>query len=182
MLSNDESFHHTIRVVTASIIILLLALLWAILILIFKCLGPTKVGFLSGRLIEPPTKRSGEFLSVDLGSDETTMDEGTLLHRNEHDPTAPLVLSNITMEEDIQRKTMHKKFLTRVRLVRATFLLSGMGVVAAGALYYGKAVKSFNKSFDEVRVGTHVSCCSRVIWLDFYSSRKSTDNFLFICL
>lgn len=144
------------RVVTASIIILILSLLWAVIILVMKCIGPNKMGFLSGRFLAPAPFRPNDYLSVIRGDGDVNIDEIVSLHKTENDPTAPLVLSNV-IEENDQIKKAHRKFSRRVKAVRATFLLSGLGVLVAGALYYGIAVKSFNSSFDEVRVGNDVS-------------------------
>jgi hypothetical protein len=121
-----------------------------------KCIGPNKMGFLSGRFVAPAPIRRNGFLSVIQGDDDVNIDEIVSLHKNENDPTAPLVLSNVT-EESEQMKRMERQFNRGVKAVRASFLLSGLGVLVAGALYYGIAVKSFNSSFDEVRVGNDVS-------------------------
>jgi hypothetical protein len=120
-----------------------------------------KVGFLSGRFIEPvPTKSErvpSGFLSVIQEEDESfNTDEGGFLIRNDHSNTDPLLLGN-NIEEEVLREKLRKKFGRKVTAVRSTFLLSGIGVIIAGSVYYGKAVKSFNNSFDEVRVETSVS-------------------------
>ena len=138
----------------ASLIVLIASLLWASVLLIFKCLGPTKVGFLSGRVIKPATMKYVNFSAVAQG-DGINFDEMVSLHRNE-DPNAPLILSN-NIEAELQAKKREKSFSRKVKAIRVIFLFSGLGVLVAGALYYGVAVKSFNDSFDEVRVGTSVS-------------------------
>ncbi|KAL7516452.1 hypothetical protein ACHAWX_001473 [Stephanocyclus meneghinianus] len=66
----------------------------------------------------------------------------------------PLVITD-NIEGEMRRVEMEKKFVRTVTAVRAVFLLSGLGVIISGGLYYGKAVKSFNSAFDEVRVGTN---------------------------
>ena len=141
-------------VVVASSIILLIALFWASILLITKCLGPTKVGFLSGRVVKPATMKYVNFSAV-VQDDDINLDEITSLHRNE-DPNAPLILSN-TIKAGAQARKREKRFGRKVKAIRTVFLLSGIGVIVAGALYYGVAVKSFNDSFDEVRVGISVS-------------------------
>lgn len=138
-------------VATASVIILLISLVWAIIILILKCIGPTKVGFLSGRFVEP-----APFYDLIEGAREIDMDAGVSLHKNERDATTPLVLSN-TIEAGMSMKGIGKKFSKKVTVVRAIFLISGFVVIVVGALYYGIAVKSFNSSFDKVRVSNNVS-------------------------
>lgn len=146
-----------------SIFVLVVSIIWACIILAFKYAGPHKVGFLAGRFIEPdPTEKlsprtSAEFLSV-IQEEEETVDvyEGESLLSVDPIVDTPLVISD-NIEGEMRRVEMEKKFVRTVTAVRAVFLLSGLGVIISGGLYYGKAVKSFNSAFDEVRVGTNVS-------------------------
>lgn len=158
-----------VSVIAVSIFVLIVSIIWACIILAFKYAGPHKVGFLAGRFIEPdPTEKlsprtSAEFLSV-IQEEEETVDvyEGESLLSVDPIVDTPLVITD-NIEGEMRRVEMEKKFVGTVTAVRAVFLLSGLGVIISGGLYYGKAVKSFNSAFDEVRVGTNVSFFPRFL-------------------
>lgn len=147
-------------VIVVSAFVLIVSTIWACIILAFKCAGPRRVGFLAGCLIEPdPTKKmsprtSAEFLSVIQEEDEAVdIDEGESLLSADPFVDTPLVITD-NIEEEMRRVELGKKFVKRVTAVRAAFLLSGVGVIISGGLFYGKAVKSLNNAFAEVRLGT----------------------------
>jgi hypothetical protein len=134
----------------------------ACILLALKYAGPQRVDFLAGCLIEPdPTKNlsprtSAEFLSVIQEADETVeMDEGeSLLNADPMIDTPMVITDNI---EEMRHVDFEKKFARKLTAVRAVFLLSGVGVIISGGLYYGKTVTSLNNAIDETRMGTSVS-------------------------
>ena len=65
----------------------------------------------------------------------------------------PMVITD-NIEEEMRRVDFEKKFARKLAAVRAVFLLSGVGVIISGGLYYRKAVTSLNNAIDEVQVGT----------------------------
>eukprot|EP00804_Cyclotella_cryptica_P011550 CCRYP_012069-RA/>CCRYP_012069-RA protein AED:0.05 eAED:0.05 QI:236/1/1/1/1/1/6/761/608 len=147
-------------VIAVSVFVLVVSIIWVCVIFAFKYAGPKRVGFLAGCLIEPDhTKQvsprtSVEFLSVIQEEDEILdVDESESVLIADPMVDTPFIITD-NIEEEMRRVELEKKFLRKVTTVRAVFLLSGVGVIISGGLFYGKGVKSLNNAFAEVRLGT----------------------------
>mmetsp|Transcript_13849 Transcript_13849/g.20433 ORF Transcript_13849/g.20433 Transcript_13849/m.20433 type:complete len:566 (+) Transcript_13849:70-1767(+) len=61
LASSDDRWDYIKGLVITTIIVLSIFLVWAIILLIFKCLGAKRVGFLSGSAFTKPKNRSGSY-------------------------------------------------------------------------------------------------------------------------
>jgi len=134
--NTDQQKDYIIGVLTGAIIILCVALLWFALILGLRIAGQNRVGFLSGRLVKY-TEENGA-IEVEINEEEGDDD--------------------IIIDGPIVQHAIDKVFFKRkVTAVRLMFVISGIVVIAAGGVFYGKGVVSFRRSFSEVRKGIDVS-------------------------
>ncbi|KAL7551454.1 hypothetical protein ACHAWF_014641 [Thalassiosira exigua] len=128
---------YVLGVIIGAMIILILALLWFFAIVCLKIAGPSKVGFLAGRLVRPAAdqhkenEETGGVEAVLAGEEATPVDTPTNAAGHDH----------------------VDKFTRRTWIVRGIFVLSGILVIISGGLFYGKGVVSFKNSLDEVRAG-----------------------------
>jgi len=137
----DATRDYITGIIIGALIILSVAVVWFLAIVILKCMGEKKVGFLAGRLIRHTattgSSSKGEGVEVVMPSPsnpEDGIDEG------------------VPVNHAIDTET-EQKFTRSVHLIRAIFILSAIVVIISGGVFYGKGVVSFKNSIDEVRLG-----------------------------
>lgn len=144
-IKSAESY--ILGVVSAAMVIFAIGLVWSMVIIALKIAGQKRVGFLAGRLQHPD-------YSSAVGEEE----DGMEIEREDDDLASPLIGSRnnsigTDLEEAIQKE---KKWKRKVWAVRATFIISGLCVLVAGALFYAKGVTSFKNSLDSTSSGLHI--------------------------
>jgi len=157
-IKSAESY--ILGVVSAAMVIFAIGLVWSMVIIGLKIAGQKRVGFLAGRL-EHPDYVSGEESSEPRTPHSSTVGEeesGMEIEREENDLASPLISARnnsigTEIEETLQKE---KKWKRKVWAVRATFVISGLCVLVAGALFYAKGVTSFKNSLDSTSSGLHI--------------------------
>ncbi|KAL7540001.1 hypothetical protein ACHAXR_010807 [Thalassiosira sp. AJA248-18] len=155
--SSDTSTDYIVGVVAAAMLIFLFALVWSMVIVGLKIAGQKKVGFLAGRL-EDPDYRTADHVAEDEGTLPVIQEEPGIQEEPEieslldSDMSSPLIICD-NIDRDLQRVKREKKFNRKVWAVRGIFVLSGIGVIVFGALFYSKGVTAFQRSLDSVHGG-----------------------------
>ena len=155
-IKSAESY--ILGVVSAAMVLFAIGLVWSMVIVGLKIAGQKRVGFLAGRLVhyvsgeeisEPRTPQSSA-----VGEEENGME----IEREEDVLASPLISSrNNSIGTDLEEAIIkEKKWKRKVWAVRATFIISGLCVLVAGALFYAKGVTSFKNSLDSTSSGLHI--------------------------
>jgi len=154
--SSDTATDYIVGVCSAAMLIFGIALLWFMVIVGLKIAGQKKVGFLAGRLEHPELGAAPHDADEGPGTlpiiEEEPSTEAEIESLLESDATSPLILST-NIESDLKRAKKDKKFNRKVLAVRAAFVLSGIGVIISGALFYSKGVVAFQRSLDSFHGG-----------------------------
>ncbi|KAL9178595.1 hypothetical protein ACHAXT_001933 [Thalassiosira profunda] len=157
--SEEQKQEYVKGVLIGAMIILGVAVLWFLIIISLKAMGQKKVGFLAGRLVRPEhgAKKAegagGEETGVEVvmeGDKSPDDEDGNVPGENEISEAVPIASS---AGEAVDAEKTEKKFRRKVWAVRGMFVVSGILVMVAGGLFYGKGVTAFRDSLDEVRVG-----------------------------
>mmetsp|Transcript_11098 Transcript_11098/g.23091 ORF Transcript_11098/g.23091 Transcript_11098/m.23091 type:complete len:480 (+) Transcript_11098:181-1620(+) len=127
-----EAKDYIVGVVIGSIIILLVAVCWFMVIICLRIAGRNRVGFLAGRFQKP----SFASLAESDGVEVVIGNEG-----EEH------------RDSSVEKTKEEKKYYRKVWVARIVFIISGLFVIVAGGLFYGKGVVAFKRSIDEVSSG-----------------------------
>ena len=157
--SEEQKQEYVKGVLIGAMIILGVAVLWFLVIISLKAMGQKKVGFLAGRLVRPDGSKKadgagGEEAGVEvvMEGDKPSDDNGNVPGENEISEAVPIASS---AGEAVDAEKTEKKFRRKVWAVRGMFVISGILVMVAGGLFYGKGVTAFKDSLDEVRQ-THI--------------------------
>lgn len=111
-------------VVIGSIIILLVAVCWFMVIICLRVAGRNRVGFLAGRFQKPSFASLVEYDGVEV------------------------VIGNEGEEyrdSSVEKTKEEKKYYRKVWVARIVFIISGLFVIVAGGLFYGKGVVAFKR-------------------------------------
>lgn len=147
--TNDDIQDYIIGIILGAMIILIVAILWFFVIVCLKVAGRKRVGFFAGRLVRPVASSASSDGSGGGKGDgvEVVMAGNGQEDNNDVDEAVPVDTAAAASN------TVDKKFKRRVWFVRGVFVISGLMVIAAGGLFYGKGVAAFKDSLDEVRQG-----------------------------
>lgn len=163
---------YIVGVIAGAMFILGVSLVWSMVVVALKIAGQKRVGFLAGRLEHPDATPS---TSTAPDADAPNEDSGTLpsipedesVH-NTHDEvesnsseeigtstsTTPLILSlSNSIIGDAERMKRDKKFIRKIRAVRAVFATSGLCVIVASILYHTKGIDMFRQSLESAHGG-----------------------------
>lgn len=157
-IKSAESY--ILGVVSAAMVIFAIGLVWSMVIIGLKIAGQKRVGFLAGRLEHPGV--SGEESSEQPRTPHSSVvgeeEDGMEIEREDDDLASSLIGSrNNSIGSDLEATIQkEKKWKRKVWAVRATFIISGLCVLVAGALFYAKGVTSFKNSLDSTSSGLHI--------------------------
>ena len=141
--SKQDATDYIVGIAIGAIIVLAVALVWFLVIVSLKVAGSEKVGFLAGRFVEP-----GGGSSVCQGAEKEGME--VQMEDNGRSESAQLRISTaVPVVDEGERRSFNR----RVWFVRVMFILSGIGVIVAGILFYSKGVTAFQSSLNSVKEG-----------------------------
>lgn len=146
--NNEMATDYLLGVTASSMLIFGIALVWFLVIMCFKCAGPTKVGFLAGRL-ESPTRSSLPSIEECLTEDDDDVVSTETPVGLQHSSASPG--PEIFSGADLDQEKKEKKFKRTALAVRVVFVLSGLCVMVSGALFYAKGVTAFQGSLSGVQ-------------------------------
>ena len=141
--SNQMATDYIVGVTASSMLIFGIALLWFLVIMGFKCAGQKRVGFLAGRLESPSWQPSLPPIEECLTEDDEVLSTQTPIG-HEHGPEDFSVLGGLDQEQV-------QKFKRKTISVRVVFVISGLCVMVAGALFYAKGVTAFQNSLGDAQ-------------------------------
>lgn len=125
-------------------IILIVAILWFFVIVCLKIAGRKRVGFFAGRLVRPVDSSASSDGGGGKGDGVEVVMAGNGQEEDDVDEAVPVDTAAAA------NSTVDKKFKRRVWFVRGVFVISGLMVIIAGGLFYGKGVVAFKDSVDDV--------------------------------
>ena len=143
----DAAVDYVVGILSGALLILAVAVMWALLLVGLRVCGQRRVGFLAGRLEHP-----------DLRGDDASRGDGGQLPLIEEEPADgyPLLVSEHSRKGPEATKRA-KKFQRTVRANRAAFVLSGVAVIVSSILFLTNGIKSFQGSLVSVNDGLEVS-------------------------
>jgi len=147
--SNDLATDYILGVTASSMLIFGIALLWFLVILGFKCAGHKRVGFLAGRL-ESPSWHPEYLFPIDecLTEDDEDVSTQTPTGHQHSASSGPENFSARGTELELGKQV---KFKRKALAVRVMFIISGIFVMTAGALFYTEGVTAFLYSLNDVQ-------------------------------
>lgn len=129
-----------------------------------KVAGSEKVGFLAGRFSEPAGSGSGC-----NGAEK----EGTEVHLEDNGRSEHRISTAVPVADEGKRKS----FKRRVWFVRGMFILSGIGVIVGGALFYSMGVTAFQSSLNSVKEGLDLTQAAAFKAIDLTNNvLKASDD------
>lgn len=139
----DAAVDYVVGILSGALLILAVAVMWALLLVGLRVCGQRRVGFLAGRLEHP-----------DLRGDDASRGDGGQLPLIEEEPADgyPLLVSEHSRKGPEATKRA-KKFQRTVRANRAAFVLSGVAVIVSSILFLTNGIKSFQGSLVSVNDG-----------------------------
>ena len=154
--NSNTATDYIVGICAFAMLIAAIALVWGLAIVILKMLGQEKVGLFAGRLEHPDFGEEEEQDSGTLPSiPEEPSSEQEIESLLEADANSPLIISQ-SIDRDIEKAKVERKFNRKVFVVRITFVLSGLAVIAAGAVFYAKGIQQFRASLYSVYTGLEV--------------------------
>ena len=150
--SSEDVEDYVKGIIIGAIIILLVSVIWGFAIACLKIAGQKKVGFLAGTLVRPAdavqptgTKENEE----EKGGDVEVVLEGDEQRPSKEDTEDNKIEEAVAVGDTNNAADVNhaeKKFMRKVWTVRTVFILSGIFVITAGALFYAKGIVSFTVS------------------------------------
>ncbi|KAL7551453.1 hypothetical protein ACHAWF_014640 [Thalassiosira exigua] len=152
--SSGTAKDYIVGVCAGAMLIFCVGLLWIGVVVGLKIAGRKKVDFLAGRL-EYPVEMSPREDDAGTSASSHVEEEATVDDAESHaeaDAASPLIAADDVGAQE-ERLKREKKFNRKVLAVRATFVLSGAGVVVASCLYYAKGIALFKESLGSANKG-----------------------------
>jgi len=141
---SDAATDYVVGIVTGALLVLAVALVWALVLVGLKAAGHRRVGCLAGRL-EGPDAGAGGAAPREAGKFPLLEEEP----EDDADAGRPLLMS----EHVDGRHEAAQKFKRTVLATRAVFVLSGLAVIVSSILFFTNGVKAFQESLNNVQGG-----------------------------
>lgn len=162
--SKNDATDYIVGIAIGAIIVLAVALVWFFVIVSLKVAGSEKVGFLAGRFSEPAGSGSGC-----NGAEK----EGTEVQLEDNGRSELRISTAVPVADEGKRKS----FKRRVWFVRGMFILSGIGVIVGGALFYSMGVTAFQSSLNSVKEGLDLTQAAAFKAIDLTNNvLKASDD------
>jgi hypothetical protein len=148
---SEEQKKYVMGIISGSLIILGVAVLWALVLLILKCCGRW-VGCASGRphAPEPPLRQNAHHEEYEVKKSDKTQ---LIVEVEERDPSDP----NLKDDEEYQSALeKYQRDLMRHRrsmlLTRIVFMMAGLTAIIASILFFAKGAKELVESLNSVQL------------------------------